>query len=178
MITNEFKTYKFEDTVASELHNNILIIDKIVQKRNLRSKPQFFILGGAALVLYSLNYNATLDIDTANKIEEGIREDVSLFINDGAHLVTSLGSKYQERAQRYCKNELTSIEVYLLSYEDLLLTKLFSGRRKDMIAILTSGILQVVDREKVKKILFNEYTESHRLAILGMARRIGVRLEA
>lgn len=173
-ITNEFDSYALTDTVASELHNNLVLVNVIVASKNLKAKPQFFILGGAAMVFHALNYSATLDIDTANKVEESIREDVSMFIDDNASEVTSLGKHYKKRAIRYGETVFSSIEVYLLSYEDLLLTKLFSARRKDLTSVKQSGILHKIEKETISSILNTEYSEADASKIRNTAKMFGL----
>ena len=155
--TNLFGNYRQDDTIEAELNNNLTIVNAIIQKKNLDAKPEFFILGGAAMIFHELNYNATLDIDTANRISDDIKEDVALFIDDAASEVTLLGCGYMKRAKSI-RPDLKAISVKILSKPDLLITKLYSWRRKDVLAIKTSGLLTKENAEIAKQILLEEYT--------------------
>lgn len=152
-----FDNYHLDDTIYAELNNNLTIVNALVERRNLRGKPEFFILGGAAMIFHGLHYNSTLDIDTANRIEEAIREEVSPFIDDAASEVSILPHQYQTRAKRI-REDLTAIELYILAEEDLLINKLLAGRRKDIAAIRKSNILSRINKAKLFTIIKEELT--------------------
>lgn len=152
----DFSLYSLDDSVLSELRNNLVIVNALVSQAHLKSKPEFFILGGAALVFYNLTKRATLDIDTVNRIDDNIRNDVSMFISDQASNVVKLNPKYKDRLVPYM-TELSDIRVYLISQEDLIITKLYSGRKKDIGDLLESDILTVNNINSVVEILNNEY---------------------
>lgn len=159
--TNLFDNYDTEDTVKAELNNNLTIINEIVRNKKIKGIPEFFILGGAALVFHNLNYKSTLDIDTANRISSDIRKEVELFIDDAASEVAILPYFYQNRAKIY-REDLDCIKVYILSEEDLVINKILCGRRKDFSAVKTSGILKRIDRRLLNEIVENELQSSHR----------------
>lgn len=154
--TSHFERYDTSDTPKAELENNLTLVNEIVRMRNLKGKPEFYILGGAALIFHALNYDVTLDIDTANRIESSIKDEVSPFIDDAASEVVDLGTNYRTRLVPY-REDLDCIKVYLLSLEDLLITKLISARRKDLVSSRDSGILDRVNFELLTKILMEEY---------------------
>lgn len=153
--TAVFANYRTEDTVEAELNNNLTIINCIVDTKKLNSKPVFYILGGAAMVFHGLNYKSTLDIDTANRLSTELMEQVSEFIDDGASMVSLLPNNYVSRAIRI-REDLTNIEVYILSLEDLLITKLHCGRRKDFKAIHDTKLLHKVNKVLLQKIIATE----------------------
>lgn len=173
--TDLFENYALEDTVSSELNNNLTIVNAIVTKKKLVHIPEFYIIGGAAMVFHALRYEATLDIDAANRISEEVRQDVSMFIDDAASEVSILPYNYKNRAVRI-REDLKAISVYILSKEDLLINKLLTGRRKDITAIKTSGLLEQADKTRVAQIYKAELSELHqkRLEMCAKASQIAL----
>lgn len=157
--SSSFDLYSLKDSVTDELRNNLVIVDQIIGKMSMKVKPEFFILGGAALVFHGLTDRPTLDIDTANSIDNNIKEAVEIFISDQASAVTLLGDGYRNRAVPYME-ELQYIKVYLLSQEDLLITKLISNRKKDIMDLLKTDILNRHNVQKAISILRAEYNSA------------------
>lgn len=152
----DFELYNFNDDIKAELENTLVVVNEIIRRRGIKQKPKFYILGGAAFVLYGLKNSSTYDIDIANRLTEDIRELVSDFISDSASEVVSLGDGYKDRAVQYMK-ELEYIDVYLVSKEDLILSKLLAGRRKDYKVLVNSGILKEDIVSRTVHILHTEY---------------------
>lgn len=155
--SSAFDNYQLEESVSAELNNNLVIVNETIKRMGLKQVPQFYVLGGAALVFHGLHHPSTLDIDTANKISEEVADRISMFISDGASEVVKLGNNYKARAVRFKENVFDAIEVYLLSQEDLVLTKLISDRNKDSRDLKESGLLTKRNIEKAKNILLTEY---------------------
>lgn len=153
---NSFMHYSLQDNVMAELHNNLIIVDALVGNMHLSEPPKFFILGGAAMIFYELMDRMTLDIDVVNTIDEAVKEEVSAFISDQASTVAQLGKGYESRMVPYARY-LRNIEVYLLSQEDIIITKMMSNRRKDVSDLINSEILTAENEEKVKLVLEQEY---------------------
>lgn len=157
--SSSFDHYILEESVESELISNLIIVNEIMRKQDIEVDPEFYILGGAALIFHGLSKRITMDIDTANKIEDNVKELVGEFISDNASEVVVLGRGYKERAVRFRENEFSCISVYLLSQEDLIVSKLISGRKKDIDDLVNSSILTKSNIAKAKSIIKLEYDE-------------------
>lgn len=157
---SSFMYYRLDNGVTAEIINNLIIVNEVVKTLPVKSKPEFYILGGAALNLHGIMKRETLDIDIANSLDESIRESVDMFISDQASSVTYLGEGYKKRASRFMRQELDAIDVYLLSQEDLLLTKVMSGRAKDIKDIMKSKLLSQGNVNKAEEILKTEYPKN------------------
>ena len=70
--------------------------------------------------------------------------------------ITQLGEGYQQRAVPYME-ELSNIKVYLLSQEDLIITKVISNRKKDIGDLLKTNILTKHNVQKAVSVLQAEY---------------------
>lgn len=152
----DFSAYQLEDTVSAELNNNLTLVDLHIGTMCLNYRPEFYILGGAALVFYKLDYNVTLDIDIANEMDERVSDYVSPFISDNASEVATIAVNYRQRAERF-RSDLKFIDVYLLSYEDLFITKLATGRPRDIKSLCTSGIYEKLDLKLLMQIINTEF---------------------
>ena len=155
--SSSFDYYRLEESVESELISNLIIMNEIVRKSDIGIEPEFYILGGAALIFHGLIQRTTMDIDTANKLGDNIKELIGEFISDNASEVVVLGRGYKERAVRFMEKELPYINVYLLSQEDLLVSKLISSRDKDIKDLVESSILTKSNIAKAKSIIKLEY---------------------
>lgn len=174
-------TRMFEETdCKSEQMNTLIIIDASVGAMKLKHRPQFHILGGTALIFHGLKYAVTLDIDTANKIDAEVRGAIDALISDDASNVAVLPQDYEDRLQPFMKNTLKYIDVYLLSKEDLFITKVSSGRHKDIIDILKTGLYNHCDKEILKQAIRNISEDAQGCVKCGLqelklerARRVG-----
>lgn len=170
-ITHCFDNYKMEDTIKAELNNNLTIVNAILERQKLKIKPEFYILGGAALVFHDLDYKSTLDIDTANRIYSEVRDLVSDFIDDAASEVSVLAFNYKSRA-KLIREDLTSMNTFILSEEDLCISKLLSGRRKDYNSVVNCGILKRIKYDTMMQIATTELEKDSREALITILGRL------
>ncbi|MBQ2885903.1 MAG: hypothetical protein IJE43_19430 [Alphaproteobacteria bacterium] len=175
--SSSFDLYSLQNDVESELKNNLVIIDALINEMHLQYQPEFYVLGGAALVFYKLTERPTLDIDTANSIDDKVRDRVDMFISDQANSVTVLGVGYQKRAVPYM-TELRAIKVYLLAQEDLIITKMMSSRKKDIDDLLKSKILTTRNVQKAISVLRLEYSEDTASRYIAYIQRLKERKES
>lgn len=129
MILREY--FSFDDTVYSEQFNTLLLLNDMIQVKELGYCPEFHILGGTALLLHDILSIVTIDIDVANKLPDEIKEIVEPFVSDNASEVSLLPTNYITRLCNYRVEVFTHMRVRLLSLEDLFITKLWSWRTKD-----------------------------------------------
>ena len=122
--------WNFGNDLKSEQENTLILLDK--QFENKQVRPSFEILGGTALLLHDIEHIVTVDIDVANKLDEETRSIVEPLISDAASEVATLAKNYKQRLVPYKKELFKNIDVYLLSKEDLVITKLGAGRYKDV----------------------------------------------
>lgn len=151
-----FENWNTSDSIEAELINNIIIVDKILESIGYDITPEFHILGGAGLILNGINYNSTLDIDTANRIDSRIREEIELFINDAASEVVILPINYKKRLIPFKPEMFNSIKVFTLSNEDIVFTKLTSDRNKDLDQLKNTNILSKTNISLLKEIIDTE----------------------
>lgn len=147
--------YIYEDTNYAEQFNTLLVIDAAFVN-NKRGKPVFHILGGTALVFHGLQFEMTIDIDTANRINDNVKRVVGELINDNASEVATLAKNYESRLVPFKPEVYENIEVYILSIEDLIITKLGAWRIKDRDDLKKSKLLTVCDYDKLYKIMHEE----------------------
>lgn len=147
--------YILDDSIEAFINNNLWVVDKSIGELRLAHKPDLYILGGAAMCLHELDYNYTVDIDTANKLHHAVKEASNGLVDDAASEVVIIPVNYKHRAVRIMKH-LVFIDVYIIGIEDLLITKVLSGRLKDISAIKSSGLLQRANKDLVMSISKNE----------------------
>lgn len=161
-----FEYWDNSGTVEGDLLNNLLLVDNTVEGLDVRATPEFHVLGGAALIFNGINYNVTLDIDTANKISDDISDKIETFINSMASEVVVLPKRYMSRLIPYRTEVFQSIKVFTLCNEDILYTKLSSNRAKDFTQVKTTNILQKIDKEKFLDIVNLETPEEYKDLVL------------
>ena len=147
--------WNFGNDLKSEQENTLILLDK--QFENKQVRPSFEILGGTALLLHEIEHIVTVDIDVANKLDEETRSIVEPLISDAASEVATLAKNYKQRLVPYKKELFKNIDVYLLSKEDLVITKLGAGRYKDVEDLTRTSILRDVDINKITAIINNEF---------------------
>ena len=166
--------YDFGESELAALNNNLWTANLMISKHYPDAKPDLYILGGAAMAMHGLNYKFTLDIDCANRIRSDVREVLSEFaIDDAASEVAHLPSCYEGRLVRF-REDLEYLNCYLLSVEDLFITKLLTKRMKDIQSIMTSGILKKIDREAVCKIVDSELEGKEKEDAIAWCRKLGI----
>lgn len=155
--SNAFENWEMTSTVTSDLRTNLLLVDMLVGKSNFDYTPTFYVLGGAAVVLQGIRNRYTIDIDTANKLREEVKAVVGEFINDNASEVALLARNYENRAVRFMEDELHNIRVFLLSKEDLLISKAITDRKKDKKDVVNGHLLDKRTVSKAVSILETEF---------------------
>lgn len=146
--------YLYDDSCFAEQYNTLLLLDKQLEGRDV--KPIFHVLGGTALLFHKLNAVVTIDIDCANKLSDDIKAVVEPFISDAASDVTVLPKNYESRLVPIMQDKLKNMEVYILSIEDLVITKLYSCRFKDVEDLKCSGLFAKCDTSLLSRIIMEE----------------------
>lgn len=149
--------YKQEDTLFAEQHNTLVMIDEIIGKAHLSMQPVFEILGGTALLLHGVEAVFTVDIDLANRQSDEVKALIEPFVSDMASTVVKLPVKYKDRLVRYPEGEFDNIQVYILSIEDLVITKLAAWRPKDIEDLTKTGLFNMCDFSKLTSIINGEF---------------------
>lgn len=149
--------YDMGDNLLAEQHNTLMLIDDILGKQHLKCIPKFEILGGTGLLFHGVEQMFTVDIDTANRISDNVKELVTPFISDNASEVVKLASGYEKRLVPYPRGKFEHCEVYILSLEDIVITKLYSYRTKDREDLKCTDVLTRVDMSVLHKIISTEF---------------------
>lgn len=147
--------YIYDDTNYAEQFNTLLVIDAAFAN-NKHARPEFHILGGTALVFHGLQFEMTIDIDTANRINENVKNIVGELINDNASEVATLAKNYTTRLIAFHPEVYTNIDVYILSIEDLVITKLGGWRIKDQDDLRKSKLMEACNLDKLYTIMHEE----------------------
>lgn len=148
--------YLFDESNSSEQYNTLLMLDAAFEKNKTGIRPVFHLLGGTALLFHGVTAVATIDIDTANRLSNSVRRIVEPFVSDNASEVAVLASNYTKRLVPYKEDIFVHIKVYILSIEDLVITKLGAGRVKDIEDLTRTDILQRCDFCKLYTIMKEE----------------------
>lgn len=140
-----------------ELKQRLLDFDERVsleEQCNPTVKYKCFLVGGSAFILLNLMPRATYDIDvlrcTSRKLlnymqEYGMNTNVSAYIG-------CFADGFAERAIKLELNTHT-VDFYTLSLEDLVVSKIASGRTKDMKDIQSRIVLNNIDWEKLDELI-------------------------
>lgn len=135
----------------------LLILDERIGQMNLLDKVQLVIFGGAAFLL-RCSFRPTSDIDVYMLQEkrytniEKILNEVD--INTDIQRILEMPPK-EDFVERMDKLEISfeSIEVYVASAYDLIISKLFSTRGdKDANDLIRSDLLDQVDLDELRNI--------------------------
>ena len=156
--------WNFGDDLKSEQENTLILLDKQFENRQVR--PSFEILGGTALLLHDIEHVVTVDIDVANKLDEEVRSIVEPLISDAASEVATLARNYKQRLVPYKKELFKNIDVYLLSKEDLIITKLGAARYKDVEDLTRTSILRDAEIDDITEIINSEFDAMTSSALL------------
>ena len=156
--------WNFGDDLKSEQENTLILLDKQFENRQVR--PSFEILGGTALLLHGIEHVVTVDIDVANKLDEEVRSIVEPLISDAASEVATLARNYKQRLVPYKKELFKNIDVYLLSKEDLIITKLGAARYKDVEDLTRTSILRDAEIDDITEIINSEFDTMTSSALL------------
>lgn len=158
--------WRFDETMEAEQYNTLVMLDTAFAKMPVAIHPVFHVLGGTALVFHGCLAVATVDIDVANKLSPKVKEMVEPFVSDEASYVATLPKNYVERLVPYCPGDFNNIEVFLLSLEDLVITKLGAWRSKDKDDIGKTDLLKRANLDKVYEILKSEFDENSRIRLM------------
>lgn len=136
----------------NELIENLLAFDEEASLLSVSQniKYQCYIVGGGALLLLDLIPRATYDIDVIRCTGEhlvSIMADYDINMNVSAYL-TYFADGYQSRAKKI-DLETTTVDFYTLSVEDLIISKIASGRTKDMEDIRRESVVNIIDWNKL-----------------------------
>jgi hypothetical protein len=104
-------------------------------------KLNFVITGGASFLLKGYRNKFTLDIDTITEMNHDVLAYLESFsINNSASEVTRLSSTYKERLEKV-KSTFDVFELYVLSNEDLVISKIGRLSDDDLRDIEDTGIM-------------------------------------
>lgn len=140
------------------LVNTLLAFDEEVYLRfgtnNIIKKYECYIVGGGAMILLNLIPRVTYDIDvircTGNEIID-IMKHYDININASAH-IDCFPDGYTSRAIKIdLKTKM--IDFYVLSLEDIVVSKLASGRAKDFEDIHQNSVLDNLNWNKLDKLI-------------------------
>jgi hypothetical protein len=135
-------------------------LDSVFETNKTGIRPVFHLLGGTALLFHGIVSISTIDIDTANRLTDRVRDLVEPFISDNASEVATLAKHYTSRLIPYKPEVFRNMDVYLLSLEDLVITKLGAGRFKDIEDLTKTDIMRRCDFDKLSKIIMEEFDTS------------------
>ncbi|MCM1219024.1 MAG: DUF6036 family nucleotidyltransferase [Lachnospiraceae bacterium] len=149
--------YKTDSSLLSEQHNTLLLVDTIVGQADLAMRPSFELLGGTALLFHGVEAVFTVDIDVANAQSETVKKLVEPFISDMASTVVYLAKNYKDRLIPYPEGQFTNIDVWLLSIEDLIITKLYAWRHKDQEDLVKTNLFSKCNFATLTRIINDEF---------------------
>jgi hypothetical protein len=137
----------------AEVIENLVLADQYIgtlfpDMKNLK----LVITGGASFLLKGYESKFTLDIDTISDLDLNIQEYLESFgINNAAREISKISKTYSSRLLKL-NSKCKILQVYFLSHEDLILTKLNRSSYDDLFDITSSGILDSCDLELLEKI--------------------------
>lgn len=151
-MNNSYIIEKREDVIR-----RLLILDEKVGELKFQDKVQFVIFGGAAFLLRT-TFRPTSDIDVYLLQEEGyikieeILNEVDINTNIQRILEMPPKEDFVKRMEKL-NVEFESIEVYVASAYDLIISKLFSTRGdKDTNDLIRSDLLDQVDISHLREL--------------------------
>lgn len=141
----------------NELLQRLLDFDKEAYLRygdNLCTKHQCYIVGGGALLILNLIPRATNDIDIIHCTE---RKLIDLMKNYNMNMnvktyIDCFPDNYFERAIKL-DIETQLIDFYILSIEDLVVSKLSAGRDKDFEDIQQETVINSIKWDKLEELI-------------------------
>lgn len=154
--SEQLSGYMMDNSKFAEQFNTLIVIDEAIGKSNLSVRPRFEILGGTGLLFHGIGSIYTIDIDVANRLSEEVRNIVDPLISDMASEVVHLPSNYTERLIPFKQESFKNIDVYLLSLEDLIISKLLANRDKDIDDLTKTEIPDRCDFNKLTTIINSE----------------------
>lgn len=149
--------YIFDDSLEAEQYNTLLLLDNQCSMQFKDLHIDLYILGGTALLFHGIESVVTIDIDVANQLNASVKEVLEPFVSDAASEVATLASGYKERLVPYKPNDFQCLRIYLLSLEDLVISKLGAFRFKDKEDLTKTSILDSCDLRKCMDIITAEF---------------------
>lgn len=136
-----------------EVMENVLMADEYMgQMFPHIQKLELIITGGSSFLLKGLGNKFTLDIDSITDLDEDVTEFLESFaINNHAIEVTKLPTGYKERLVHF-KSKCKVLDLYLLSNEDLVISKIGRCSSDDVADIVNTGILDYTNTEKLMEL--------------------------
>lgn len=115
-------------------------------------KLSFVITGGASFLLKGFSNKFTLDIDTITEMNEDVLLYLESFsINNSASEVTKISPSYKDRLVKL-KGKFDVLDLYLLSNEDLVITKIGRLSDDDLKDIQETGIMEDINMPLLTKL--------------------------
>lgn len=139
-----------------ELIKNLLAFDRdaYLQYGNTKIAYECYIVGGGAMLVMGLIPRATHDIDV---LWCTAKELISLMqkYDMNMNVTTHIGCFADDYVSRAVKLDLNTkiIDFYTLSLEDLVVSKLASGREKDFEDIKQKAVIERIDWDKLDKLI-------------------------
>jgi hypothetical protein len=121
--------------------------DEIHQSMPGCKEVELTVIGGACMLIRNYISRYTVDIDTVTKLEDAVKECLWAYsINNDSIEVATLHPSYMFRLKKL--NETFKVlKVYLISDEDLVISKVGAYRVKDKSDLTESGILDRINTQ-------------------------------
>lgn len=133
--------------------------DRMVLMKYPNERFKVYIVGGAALMIYGQVSKITNDIDVISISDKKI-ENIMLAepINDRVRSsLDSFSTEAETRAQLVdIEGGTLSVDYYMYSLEDIVASKLYAGRRKDLIDLKNTYIKEIIDYDLLDIIVYEE----------------------
>jgi len=150
-----------------EVMENLLMADEYLPAMFPEVKDLSFVVTvGASFLLKGYTNKFTLDIDSITEMDDSVVSYLESFsINNAASEVTPLSSSYKERLTKIC-GEFSVMNIYVLSNEDLVASKMGRLSDDDLRDIEDTGIM-----EDVNMALLTEIAEELSSKVPGFAHK-------
>lgn len=136
----------------------LLQADKNIALEFPGERFEVFIVGGAALMLLGHNDKMTNDIDVLYISDKKICS--ILFEGEINQRVTcttdSFSTEYDKRATKLDLGQTRAIDFYILSFEDIVSSKLYAGRNKDMQDLNHPNVFKLINWDVLDEIIYSE----------------------
>lgn len=145
-------------TCMEENLNTLIVFDEYIAQNFPVMHVDMHLVGGSAFLLKNFGTRFTYDIDMVNRLSAQLKEVAeSLGISDNASDVVVLPKYYEKRMTEF-QYGFKHIRIFLLSDEDLLISKLGTSRIRDLKDARHSGILLRADIALVRQLINSSYT--------------------
>ncbi|WP_028309565.1 DUF6036 family nucleotidyltransferase [Desulfitibacter alkalitolerans] len=128
-------------------------LEEVLQKNE---RIKLTILGSSAFIIKKYLNRTTRDIDVYITADKRIKEILdNNAINDRCMPIINICEGFEKRVNKVNLN-LKHIEVFVLGDYDLLISKIGTGRPKDLDDIVQSGLIEKIDFNKLESIIKEE----------------------